>query len=208
MLVVLTIILMLFVGYSFWNEGVSTAFCMLINVFVAGLVAFFLWEPLAEVLEPMLTNTFLQGYEDFICLMALAAGTLAGLRWATNQLCNTIIDHHSLVQGMGAAACGLLAGYLLAGFLVCAWQTLPWHENFMGFDAKVDYDAPNGTLRPYLPPDRVWLALMNWAGQYPFSQTDWKTFDPNGTFELRYLRHRRYNDKREAMPYHKEAPPF
>ncbi len=40
-----------------------------------------------------------------------------------------------------------------------------------------------------LPPDHVWLAMMR--GVMP-------DFDPDATFEVRYYRYRRYDDKREA----------
>jgi len=66
--------------------------------------------------------------------------------------------------------------------------------------------------RHFLPPDRVWLALMNRAGRVTFSQTPedvfgvegpvYPTFDQNGTFEIRYARHRRYTETREQpLPY-------
>src|SRR5260370_75060 len=83
-----------------------------------------------------------------------------------------------------------------------------WHQCLMGFDP--DYDAKSSTrvIRAVLPPDRVWLAMMQRAGAYSFSnpftspdsgvkqpqtQYDWHvTFDKYSTFELRYKRHRRY----------------
>jgi Colicin V production protein len=202
----LSVLVMLIVAYSFWREGVFTAFCMLINVVVAGFVAFNFFEPLADLMEPLFAG-FMPGYEDCVALILLAAGVLGLLRWATNQLVNTQIDYHPMFHQFGAGFVGLVTGYLLAGFLLCVFQTLPWHENFLNLEVKVDSAAPNANWREILPPDRVWLALMHRAGEIPFSQSEGKTFDPYGNFELRYARYRRYNDVREAMPYHENELP-
>jgi hypothetical protein len=205
---VFTILLVLVVAYSFWGEGVHTAFCNMINMIVAGLIAFTFWEPLADYLEPMFANTFLEGYEDFISLIALAAAGLGGLRAATNTLVNTVIDYHPMVRQLGAGAFGALTGYLLAGFLICAFQTLPLHEEFMGFNMNLDTNAPNAKVRAYLPPDRIWLAFVHRASQVPFSNGDPpELFDPFGNFELRYARYRRHTDLREPLTFLQELKP-
>jgi hypothetical protein len=91
-------------------------------------------------------------------------------------------------------------------------QTLPWHERFLEFQWQVSAESP---VRRFLPPDRVWLAMMRHAGDAPLAnQTDkdpdrpdgedYITFDKYGTFELRYQRYRRYGDHRDALPYQGE----
>src|SRR5260370_33595967 len=79
----------------------------------------------------------------------------------------------ALLRG-GAVAFGLVTGYLVSGFLVCVLQTLPWHQNFMGFQYPQEYakDYPTPALRKVLPPDRVWLALMHRAGAYAFANSE------------------------------------
>jgi len=201
----LTVVLMFVVGYSFWKEGIFTAFCMLVNVMVAGLVAFNYYEPLAAFLEPMLRGT-LEGYEDAISMVALFAGTAALLRSAANALVNNEINYHPLVYQLGAGFFGLVTGYLLAGFLFCMLQTLPWHENFMNFDTKLEPSDPNAGIRRILPPDRVWLAMMQRASKLTFSSG--AEFDKDGSFEIRYARYRRYNDTREPLPYSGELDPL
>jgi Colicin V production protein len=213
MISVFSVLIVLAVAYSFWREGVFTAFCMFINVFVAGLVAFNFFEPLAGFLESMFAGTFLDGYEDSISLVALAAATLGGLRAATNSLVNSEITYEPLVNQLGAGFFGLLTGYLVAGFLICTFQTLPWHENLMGSGTpenpswKVDDSAPNAKMRSFFPPDRVWLALVHKASEVAFWQEDGDLFDPFGNFELRYARYRRFNDSREPMIYYQELKP-
>ena len=110
------------------------------------------------------------------------------------------------LQRPGAVIVGMAVGYFTAGFLICALQTLPWHQNFMSFDAETK--GASDAVRRVLPPDRVWLSLMHRAGAYPFSSQEepkgkesnslyekYKTFDPDGLFELNYARYRRYNDQ-------------
>jgi len=180
----LTVLIMLGVAYAFFVQGALSAFAMAVNVFLAGLVAFTFWEPLADGLEPMLADTILAGLEDWICLTGLFCLTLLLLRVLTNAVLTAEPDLPAVVQQGGGVLFGVLTGYLAAGFLACVLQTLPWHENFFRFDARVDTDGSGSRLRRVIPPDRVWLALMRRASTVPFSQADSPGFDPNGSFEL------------------------
>jgi hypothetical protein len=203
---------MLVVVYAFYRQGVMTALTMTCNVFAAGLVAFNFWEPIAAELDPLFAGSFLHGYEDSLCLVLLFSLTLGLLRWATNNLACTDLDYPPVLQQGASALFGLVTGYLTAGFLVCVLQTLPWHENFMGFQAKVEPGAAGEKLRRVLPPDRVWLALMQRASQVALSRSAEPpapppSFDRDGSFELRYQRHRRYTDDRDAQPDQGELSP-
>jgi hypothetical protein len=204
----LSILIMLIVGYASWREGLLTAFCTCCNVAVSGLVAFNFWEPIADALDPMVANTFLHGYEDFLCLFLLFILPLLLLRWLTNQFANRIPEFHTALQHGGGVVCGMATGYLISGFLVCVLQTLPWHERFVGFDPDYDPSIAGAGLRRVLPPDRVWLAMMHTLSSDRLEWQDKKPFDRNGNFELRYARYRRYDDTREGpLPYRGESPP-
>jgi len=194
----LTLLIMAGVAYAFWREGLLTAVTMTVNVVLAGLVAFAFWEPIADWLGPMFADSFLHGYEDALCLVVLFAVTLGLLRLLTNNLANAQLEYHPVVRQAGTAACGLLAGYLASGFLLCVLQTLPWHANFLGFDYRVEQNGGGPQAPRILPPDHVWLALMH--GAMP-------EFDPEATFEARYARFRRYDDKRDALPNQWELGP-
>jgi len=196
MLAFLTVVIMLLMGYPYFVEGLFTAFVMCCNVVGAGLVAFNFFEPLASQLD-------IGGYEDIMSMVLIFSLTLAMLRTLTNSLAHTEIEFIPHLQRPGGALFGILTGYLVSGFLVCALQTLPWHENFMHFAPK--YESGN-TLRSILPPDRMWLAMMHWAGKAGFSSGE-ETFDKYGSFELRYARYRRYNDGRDPLPYRGEFDP-
>jgi hypothetical protein len=187
MLILFTALVMLIVGYAYFREGVLTAVAMTVNIFLAGLLAFNFYEPIAGELESMVNGTFLAGYEDTISLFLVFAASLAVLRLITMNLAHTEISLPALAQQITATLFGLISGFLLAGFLVCMLQTLPWSERFLAFEPGVDPSGPQ--LRRYLPPDRVWLAMMSRASTGPLKQG--VPFDPEGTFTLRYARLRR-----------------
>lgn len=191
MLVFMTLLIMLVVCYSYWHEGLLTACCMFINVLLAGLLAFSVFEPIADKLDPILADSFLEGFEDCLCLVLVFSVSLGLLRLATNTLAYTTLDYPPALLHGGGLFFGALTGYLVSGFLVCAIQTLPLPRHFLQFEAEVQPEGPTRMVRRLLPPDRVWLALMHRAGLGPFSWGDGPTFDPNGNFELRYSRYRR-----------------
>ncbi len=183
-------VIMLAGAYAFLRQGVLPAFAMCVNILLAGLVAFNFFEPIAVQLEPMLSDSFLHGYEDSFGLIALFCPTLLFLRWASNELIHTEVQYHPVVQQGGAVLFGMLAGYLVAGFLLCVAQTLPLDEHFLHFQPQVESHSPGAKIRRFMPPDRVWLALMHRASIASF---DWDEtpFDPDGSFELRYAHERR-----------------
>jgi hypothetical protein len=204
MLTVFTIVIVLAVGYAFFLQGLLTSFAMLVNVFLAGLVAFNFWEPLATELEKSLAGTFADGFEDWICLMGLFCITLTALRVITNIFAANEPQIMPMAQQFASGFCGLITGYLTAGFLICAMQTLPLSEDFLGFSGRVEIA---GGSRRFLPPDRVWLALMHRASLGPL-YNEGEGFDPRGYFELGYLRHRRYSATRDPLKYSGEDMPM
>jgi len=212
MTIAITVICMLVVGFVYFREGLFTAVVALINVILAGVVTFNFWEPLANSLDNAFQGSVLEGYEDWFVLLTLFCVTLAILRVITNNLAHMQIQFPAVPQQLGGAVVGVLIGYLVSGFLICAGETLPWHENFMDFEPRSPRESG---MRRLLPPDRVWLGLMRQAGAYGFArgadndegETRYDrhpTFDRGGTFELRYLRYRRYNDQRGPILYQGE----
>jgi Colicin V production protein len=211
MLTALAVLLMLAVGYAHLRDGVFTALCMFVNVILAGLAAFWLFEPFADWLDGIFQNGFWSGYEDFIALILLFAGAVILLRMMTNRLAPDMLNFPGNLQYI-AAGIGIVTGYLLVGFLLCALETLPWNEHFLDFQPRVSSDTGP---RSIFPPDRVWLAMMRYAGAHSLGwQEDnagvedpyerYHTFDRYGTFELRYLRYRRFSDSGERKTYNKE----
>ena len=219
----LTILVMIAVTWAYLRLGLMTALTMCINVFVAGLLAFNFWEPIADTLDPMFTGTFLKGYEDALVLVLIFCAALALLRLCTNYLCSSLLVYPPALEYGGCILFSLATGYLTSGFLMAVLQTLPWHQNFMFFEYRHDPEQPAAVVRRVLPPDRVWLALMRRAGAYAFSNREdpgadrpadffserftreHLTFDKYGTFELRYARYRRTDNAGRTLPYHGEC---
>jgi hypothetical protein len=209
MLVFLTVLIMLIVAYAQCREGLFAAATLFANVILAGILTFHFWEPLADELDSLFTGGMLAGYEDAIVLTLLFSVFLTLLRMAAGKLGARSTALSGYAQQAGGGVFGLLAGYLVSGFLVCVLQTLPWHENFLDFPARVQGEP---RLRRFMPPDRLWLAAMRHAGALPLAWRIYRedsespyhryqTFDGDGTFELRYLRYRRYTDSREPLKY-------
>lgn len=216
MLAFVTVLIMLAVAYVYTTEDLSTACFMFCNVMAASLVTANFWEPVADLMEPAFAGSFIYGYEDAFTMVFFFSLSLGLMRLATNNVANAMMEFPPLAHRIGGAVFGLLTGYVTAGFLVCVLQTLPWHENFMYFEAKYE---PGDVMRSTFPSDRAWLALMRRAGAYTLANNDdptvsaddadrykrYKTFDKNASFELRYARYRRYTDTRkDPMPYYGE----
>ena len=64
MLVILSLIVVLIVAGSQYRNGIFTSATMLIQVLLAGLIAFGLWEPVADELDGLLQDGRLAGFED------------------------------------------------------------------------------------------------------------------------------------------------
>jgi hypothetical protein len=211
MLQLLTVVTMVLVGFVYLREGLFRAVVMCGSVLLAGLVTFNFWEPLADWLE---SHTGVGPYSDAVCLIALFVLTLGALRVATMALVPMRVAYHPAAQLAGGGLVGMVVGYLLTGFLVCVFQTLPWDRDFLGFEPADSTETSDRVL----PPDVVWLSLMHHAGAYPFANRAdenvdepgaprdkrYQTFDQGGSFERRYARFRRYDDKGERETYQQE----
>lgn len=209
MLLGFTLVVMLVVAVAMYRNGVFSSFVMTIEVVIAGIVAFGSWEPVADELDALFQDGAMAGYEDCIALTTLFVVALIVLRMVANRINVDRIDFNYAAEQIAGPAIGLVTGYLVAGFLICVFQTLPVEDHFLGFTTRSDEEP---RLRSYLPPDRVWLALMRYAGAHPLAWQEenpdgetpfdrWATFDRLGTFELRYERYRRHPEGREPRAY-------
>lgn len=193
MLILLTIGVVLAVGYAHFREGAIGAFTHLMNSLIAGLISFHFWPPIADELE----KGGLAGYEDMVALVGVFAAVFAILRVVTNALANRLIDLGGQVSPILGSIFGFFTGYLVAGFLTCVLQTLPWQENFLGY-VPIEKEALDSRI---VPADQVWLRLMRTAHRKTFA--DYESSDQCGTFEkfsARYAKHRRWTETRDPVP--------
>ena len=201
---IFTVIVMGICAYAYWREGPLTAFAMCVNVILAGLLAFNFWEPIADQLESVFEGSFAEGTEDGLALMLIFLPVLALLRWITNSIASTHMEYPPILYRAGAVVFGLLTGYLLSGFLVCVLQTLPLQQNFLTFE--VAEPGKSHPLRRLMPPDLVWLAMMHRVSDDKRLGGD-EPFDKNCNFELRYQRHRRFDESGNPLQWRGELQP-
>jgi hypothetical protein len=95
MLLLFTLILVAGVALAQYRNGLFTSVTMLMQVIIAGLVAFGLFEPVADELDGYWQAGAMAGYEDCIALAVLFAVTLAVLRLITNRYLNKEISRGS-----------------------------------------------------------------------------------------------------------------
>jgi hypothetical protein len=184
----LTILVMLGLASLQWRAGLFQALLLFLNVFLAGLLAFNFWEPLARSLSTH--SPRLDPYADALWLSILFAVFLILFRLATLYLAPNAVAFPRRVQQVGGAFFGLLTGYLAAGLCLCVLQTLPLPERFLGYDPAAGMGLGS--------PERIWLALMRRASGEVFDgagdRERW--FDVDASFIPRYARYRRIREGR------------
>lgn len=199
--IILSLLIIAGVAYASFAEGIFGAWCSVVMVVLSGVISFSFFEPVARILEPMFRGSVLGGYEDGVGLVAVFCASYGLLRTILNSVSARRFEYHALVDQIGGGAIGVLVGYLLSGFIICVLQTLPWEENFWGF-RPVSLETETASGRKYFPPDRVWLNLVTRStSPSGFMGGTVMPFDPDGSFEVRYLRHRRFTEDREPLPY-------
>ncbi len=187
MLEALTFLFMLLVALLYFRQGIFEAGWMLVNVLLAGFLAFNFWEPLANLLGS--TSAKLDRFADFLCLFVLFILILTLLWVVTRGLARADLGFPPLARQIGGAVFGLITGYVLAGILICVLQTLPLSERFLGYDP--DQGIGLGA------PDRVWLAMMHRASGRVFDRggDEERWFDADGSFIPRYRSYRRQTEE-------------
>ncbi|MCS7166302.1 MAG: CvpA family protein [Gemmatales bacterium] len=200
MLELLTLALMALTAALFASQGVFLAAAMWLSVWLAGFFAFWVFEPLADWLDPLLGH-----FADGVALTGLFCLALVALRGARRWLVRHDIFFPLWLDRGGGAFFGLLAGYALAGLIFCIWQTLPIHQNFLNYEPQQGITIGQ--------PDRLWLAVMHRASRQNLSRADpaeeeTYVFDPDASFIWRYYRYRRIPPGGSAPRPHGEEFPF
>lgn len=137
MLTLLTLAIMVAGAVVYAREGLFKAIATLFGVFVAGVVAFGFAEPLAGELESTFAD-FAPGYEDAVCMGVIFAVVVGLIRAGAYSVMPDEPSMSVRLGQAGGALVGLATGFLVAGFLVNMMVTLPWHEQFLGFQPRTD----------------------------------------------------------------------
>lgn len=187
MLSALVIMVILLCAAFMFQEGLFSAGIVFFCAVISGLVAFSYFEPLADLIE-LYMGSFAP-YADILSMLGIFSLTVSILRLTTDQLAPTMIELPGVLHHSGGVAFGVLLGWMMAGMLVCALQTLPLHQNFMGYSYR-NLESGNA-----FNADRHWLAFVDRASRGLFETDPARPFDPRADFIIRYHHFRRTDDE-------------
>lgn len=161
-------------GYLWSARGFFSAFLHLINVLVAGAIAFAFWEPAAGAVlgatgAQLVTDVAIGG-----TLIILFAVSLTVLHLAVTALVpgNLVLKPvHDLI---GGGACGAAAAFVTSGVLVIGLSHVRLPRDFMGYRPVVS-DSSGSVIRAaglLVPADRLTAALYRQLSVTAFSTPD------------------------------------
>jgi uncharacterized membrane protein required for colicin V production len=129
---ILSIVLLLFVGliaYLHFLQGLLSGFISVVLALIATAVAMAEYEPMAAYLSGGKYDDQAQGF----CLIALFAVTYLIGRLIFDKAVPGNIRVPHLVDGIGGAICGLIAGMLGTGIIAIALQCMPLRSSIAGY---------------------------------------------------------------------------
>jgi type II secretory ATPase GspE/PulE/Tfp pilus assembly ATPase PilB-like protein len=171
----LLVIILACVG-SLYHEGMWGNALNMINVILAGLLAFSFFVPLTGWMltwGDWFASIFF--FLQFISLWLIFCVSLIVLRTGSNLISRVKVRFIMVADRAGSGVFALLVGWFMVCFTTAALHTAPLARNFMwgGFN-------PEKRMLFGLAPDRQWLGLVNMASQGAFSRGH--PFDPDNRF--------------------------
>ncbi len=158
LLVILFLALMAYVWATF--QGFFTAFIHLIIVIASGAMALALWEPLTVgyLLEPF------GGYAWGLGLLGPFLFFTVALRAIFSQVVTRSVTFFNMLDTIGGAVCGLLAGVLVAGVTIIGIGFLPLPAAFGGiqpYRVNEQGQVVEAEAGLWVPVDRYATAFFN-----------------------------------------------
>jgi len=171
---------------SLMTQGLWSNTITLVNVITAALVATNYFEPLANFFEKQESSaTYLW---DFFAMWILFGVTMVVLRAATDYMSKIKVRFFLPVDKAGGLLMAAWVGWLVLCFSTATLHTAPLARNFLGDAFQKEPDAK---LFFGLGPDRVWLGWVHRESKGALSRIgDPATFDPQGSFILKYANRR------------------
>src|SRR5437764_3803179 len=126
---IVTLILVGLIAYFHYLQGLLSGLISAVLALVAAAVAITFYEPLAEMLSGGKFNDTAQG----ICLIALFAVVYLVGRLLFDKLVPGNIRLPHIVDGVGGAVGGLIAGLFAMGIVAIALQTMPFGPSIAGY---------------------------------------------------------------------------
>src|SRR4051794_13746610 len=118
--------LILGMTYALSSEGLWGSALMFFNVLFAGVIAFNFYEPLATLLA---TNvSFLSGFADMLCLMALFIVSVVLLRLTTESLAPAMVRFPTPIYHAGRFLFALAGSLVTLAIILLAFECAPVHK--------------------------------------------------------------------------------
>ena len=203
------ILLLIFAGVvaGCWFQGLWPSAIAVINITFAGMLATNFWEPTCAVVEENAGAEYTYVY-DFLVLWFLFAMIYALLRAITNGLSEHRIEFHPYVELGGRSILAIWCGWVFLCFTVFTMQASPLPASPFGAWA-----APSESTFLFASPDLQWAGFAHDRSRGAFSrgkhstaevhpddkEMNVETFDPDGSFTLRYHDRRAKFEKMDAL---------
>ena len=182
---VMLVLGMLGIGWCVSSEGLWGAALMFVNVMLAGLIAFDLYEWVAKFIDQNLD--FMKAFSDFVALVVLFSIAFTLLRIATDNLGPTMVRFPTWLYHVGRYGFAGATAWYLMGMILCILQTAPIHRQFLGYEWK-DHAVWGAGV------DRFWLGYVQVTTERVFDRYPARMFDAQSSFIRRYHDHREFGE--------------
>lgn len=181
MLAYILLVVMFIVVAMMWTEGMWSNGITLINVVFAGIVSWNLFEPAAGFLEPKMPSfTYVV---DFLCFWVLFILTYNIFKAMTDQISTHAVRFKKPVEQTGRVLFAMMTAWVMTCIICASLHLAPLGRSPMkGSFAQ----EPKSNCFFGLAPDRMWLAFMHTRSKKGLSTMKKNTFDPDGSFVLKY----------------------
>lgn len=199
MLTLVLLVIFLIVAAAMWFQGLWNSVLTLINLFLAVMVAFNYFEPLADMIDSQdRSYTYLV---DFLVLWGLFALSFGLLRLMTDLLSRHRVVFDFWTETVGRGVLAIWIAWLFVGFVCVTLHTAPLSAHPLGFQ-------PTPTAGNFLgmAPGRQWLGFIQSRSLGAFSrgesdpqnlsprsedeERNVRVFDPESRFILKYHQRR------------------
>ena len=136
------------------REGLWSNTITLINVIIAGLVAFGFYSPVALWVDESLNGQFTY-LVDFVSIWVLYVVTMVILRFFSNALSKTRMRFKNPFDKVGGPLMALFAAEVLVGFVLATLHTAPLKEGAIAYE-----DSEVATASGFMNPDLAWLRFV------------------------------------------------
>jgi hypothetical protein len=133
MLEIVAILIMALAAFLHYRAGIWGAVLTVFAVLVAGAAAFGFFLPASAAVGGAGFGA-MRFWGDALMFLAIFLGAFVVLRLATEQLLKNAMSFFPLINTIGGAVIGLLAGYLAAGIFTVFVQMLPLPPEVLGYE--------------------------------------------------------------------------